>query len=175
MTYSAHQSSVPAFIAMLTNMKNWLDKAAAQKIEAELIEARLAPDMFPLARQVQIASDAAKGAAARLTGAEAPAMPDTETSFAELKDRCDKTIAYLNSVDAAAYDAGLTREVVITFPNGAGIKFDGQTFLTGFALPNFYFHASMTYAILRQNGLDLGKQDFLAHLAPFMFPPPAAE
>ncbi len=175
MTYSAHQSSVPAFIAMLTNMKNWLDKAAAQKIEAELIEARLAPDMFPLARQVQIASDAAKGAAARLTGGEAPAMPDTETSFAELKDRCDKTIAYLNSVDAAAYDAGLAKEVVITFPNGAGIKFDGQTFLTGFALPNFYFHASMTYAILRANGVDLGKQDFLAHLAPFMFPPPAAE
>lgn len=175
MTYSAHQSSVPAFIAMLTNMKNWLDKAAAQKSEAELIEARLAPDMFPLARQIQIASDAAKGAAARLTGGEAPAMPDTETSFAELKDRCDKTIAYLNSVDAAAYDAGLAKEVVITFPNGAGIKFDGQTFLTGFALPNFYFHASMTYAILRQNGVDLGKQDFLAHLAPYMFPPPAAE
>lgn len=175
MTYSAHQSSVPAFIAMLTNMQNWLDKAAAQKSEAELIEARIAPDMFPLARQIQIASDAAKGAAARLTGGEAPAMSDTETSFAELKDRCARTIAYLQSVDAAAYDAGLAREVVITFPNGGGIRFDGQTFLTGFALPNFYFHASMTYAILRAQGVDLGKQDFLAHLAPFMFPPPAAE
>lgn len=173
MTYSAYLSSVPAFVAMLTNMKNWLDKAAAQKSEAELIDARLAPDMFPLARQIQIASDAAKGAAARLTGSEAPAMPDTETSFAELKARCDKTIAYLQGVDAAAYDAGLTKEVVITFPNGAGIKFDGQTFLTGFALPNFYFHASTTYAILRANGVDMGKQDFLAHLAPFMFPPPA--
>ena len=173
MSYSAHQSSVPAFIAMLTNIKNWLDKAAAQKSESELIEARLAPDMFPLARQIQIAADAAKGAAARLTGTDAPAMPDTETTFAELKDRCDKTIAYLQSADAAAYDSGLAREVVITFPNGAGIKFDGQTFLTGFALPNFYFHASMTYAILRANGVDLGKQDFLAHLAPFMFPPPA--
>ena len=173
MSYSAHQSSVPAFIALLTNMKNWLDKAAAQKSEAELIDARIAPDMFPLSRQIQIASDAAKGAVARLTGSEAPAMPDTETTFAELKDRCDKTIAYLQAADAAAYDAGLAKEVVITFPNGAGIKFDGQTFLTGFALPNFYFHASMTYAILRQNGVDLGKQDFLAHLAPFMFPPPA--
>ena len=173
MSYSAHQSSVPAFIAMLTNMKNWLDKAAAQKNEADLIDARIAPDMFPLSRQIQIASDAAKGAVARLTGSEAPAMPDTETTFAELKARCDKTIAFLQSADAAAYDAGLASEVVITFPNGAGIKFDGQTFLTGFALPNFYFHASMTYAILRQNGVDLGKQDFLAHLAPFMFPPPA--
>jgi len=168
-----HSATVPAFIAMLTNIKNWLDKAAAQKDEAELIKASLTPDMFALARQIQIASDAAKGAAARLTGVEAPAMPDTEASFAELKERCDKTIAFLQSADPAAYDAGLANEVVITFPNGAGIKFDGATFLTGFALPNFYFHASMTYAILRANGVDLGKQDFLAHLAPFMFPPPA--
>ncbi|WP_088311216.1 DUF1993 domain-containing protein [Novosphingobium sp. B 225] len=175
MSASPYQSSVPAFIAMLTNIKNWLDKAAAQKSEGELIEARLAPDMFPLARQIQIASDAAKGAAARLTGVDAPAMPDTETTFAELRVRCDKTIAFLQSADAAAYDAGLAKEVVITFPNGAGIRFDGHTFLTGFALPNFYFHASMAYAILRANGVDLGKQDFLAHLAPFMFPPPAAE
>lgn len=168
-----YSATVPAFIAMLTNIKSWLDKAAAQKDEAELIKASLAPDMFALARQIQIASDAAKGAAARLTGVEAPAMPDTEASFAELKERCDKTIAFLQSADPAAYDAGLANEVVITFPNGAGIKFDGATFLTGFALPNFYFHASMTYAILRANGVDLGKQDFLAHLAPFMFPPPA--
>lgn len=173
MAYSAYQSSVPAFIAMLTNIRNWLDKAAAQAEEAKLIEARLAPDMFPLARQIQIASDAAKGAAARLTGSEAPAMPDTEASFAELQARCDKTIAFLQGIDAAAYDAGLAKEVVITFPNGAGIKFDGEKFLTGFALPNFYFHASMTYAILRANGVDMGKQDFLAHLAPYMFPPPA--
>lgn len=174
MSYSPYQATVPAFIAMLANMKSWLDKAAAQKGEAELIAARLAPDMFPLARQIQIASDAAKGAAARLTGVDAPAMPDTETSFAELKARCDKTIAYLQSVDAAAYDAGIGREIVITFPNGAGMRFDGQTFLTGFAVPNFYFHASATYAILRAQGVEVGKQDFLAHLAPNMFPAPAA-
>ena len=173
MSYSPHQSSVPGFIAMLTNISNWLDKAAAQKDEAGLIEARLVPDMFALARQIQVASDSAKGAAARLTGTEAPAMPDTETSFAELKARCAKTIAYLQSVDAAAYNAGGAREIVINFPNGAGIRFDGTTFLSGYALPNFYFHASMTYAILRAEGVDLGKQDFLAHLAPFMFPPPA--
>lgn len=174
MTASAYQSTVPAFIAMLTNMRSWLDKAAAQQDEAVLIEARLAPDMFPLARQFQIASDAAKGAGARLTGAEAPAMPDAEASFAELKARCDKTIAYLQSLDPAAYDAGLAREVVITFPNGAGIRFDGHTFLTGFAVPNFYFHAMAAYSILRAQGVEIGKQDFLAHLAPCMFPPPAA-
>lgn len=173
MSYSPYQASVPAFIAMLANMRDWLDMAAAQKDEADLIEARLAPDMFPLARQYQIASDAAKGAAARLTGTEPPAMPDTEASFAELKERCDKTIAYLNSVDPAAYDAGIGREVVITFPNGAGIRFDGQTFLTGFAQPNFYFHATAVYAILRAQGVEIGKQNYLAHLAPHMFPPPA--
>ena len=173
MTYSLHQSSVPGFIAVLTNISNWLDKAAAQKDEAMLIEAKLAPDMFALARQIQVASDGAKGAAARLTGSDAPAMADTETSFAELKERCAKTVAYLQGIDPAAYDAGATREIVITFPNGAGIRFDGTTFLTQFTIPNFYFHASMTYAILRAEGVDLGKQDFLAHLAPFMFPPPA--
>ena len=173
MSYSAYQSTVPAFIAMLRNMSAWLDKAAAQKDEAVLIDARLTPDMFPLSRQIQIASDAAKGAAARLTGAEAPAMTDTETSFAELKERCAKTIAFLESVDPAAYDAGLANEVVITFPNGAGLRFDGATFLNGFALPNFYFHASTTYAILRAQGVEIGKLDFLAHLAGHMFPPPA--
>ena len=175
MTTSPYQSSVPAMIAMLGNIKAWLDKAAAQKDEAQLMEARLAPDMFPLPRQIQIAADAAKGAAARLTGTEAPVMPDTETSFAELKERCDKTIAYLQGIDAAAYDAGLASEVVVTFPNGAGMKFDGATYLTGFALPNFYFHVSMVYAILRANGVDMGKQDFLTHLAPNMFLPPAAD
>ena len=173
MTYSLYQSSVPSFIAMLTNMSNWLDKAASEKDEASLIEAKLAPDMFALARQIQIASDTAKGAAARLTATQAPEMPDTEANFAELKARCGKTIAYLHSVDPAAYNAGAEREVVINFPNGGGIRFDGTTFLTGYALPNFYFHASCAYAILRAEGVNVGKQDYLAHLAPFMFAPPA--
>jgi hypothetical protein len=174
MSYSLYQSSVPTFIAMLTNVSNWLDKAAAQKDEAVLLEARLAPDMFALPRQIQIASDAAKGAGARLTAADAPAMADTEASFAELKQRCAATIAYLKGIDADAYNAGATREVVITFPNGGGVKFDGTTFLTGFAMPNFMFHISMVYAILRAQGVELGKIDFLAHLAPHMFAPPAA-
>ena len=173
MSTSLHAATVPAFIAMLTNIKQWLDQAATEGNEAELIEAKLTDDMFALARQIQIASDAAKGAGARMSASEAPVMADDETTFAQLKARCDKTIAYLQSIDPAAYDAGASREVVINFPNGAGIKFDGATFLTGYALPNFYFHATTTYAILRANGVKLGKQNFLAHLAPYMFAPPA--
>lgn len=173
MSTSLHAATVPAFIAMLTNIKQWLDQAATEGNEAELIEAKLTDDMFALARQIQIASDAAKGAGARMSASEAPVMADDETTFAQLKARCDKTIAYLQSIDPAAYDAGASREVVINFPNGAGVKFDGATFLTGYALPNFYFHATTTYAILRANGVKLGKQNFLAHLAPYMFAPPA--
>ena len=173
MSTSLHAATVPAFIAMLTNIKQWLDQAATEGNEAELIGAKLTDDMFALARQIQIASDAAKGAGARMSASEAPVMADDETTFAQLKARCDKTIAYLQSIDPAAYDAGASREVVINFPNGAGVKFDGATFLTGYALPNFYFHATTTYAILRANGVRLGKQNFLAHLAPYMFAPPA--
>jgi uncharacterized protein len=174
MSYSHHAATVPAFVGMLNNIKSWLDVAASTGNEAALLEAKLADDMFALARQIQIASDSAKGAGARMTGTEAPAMADTETSFAELKARCDKTIAYLQSIDPAAYDAGADREVVITFPNGGGVKFDGKTFLSGFALPNFYFHATTAYAILRANGVALGKQNYLTHLMPYMFAPPAA-
>ena len=173
MSASLHAAYTPAFIGMLTNIKSWLDLAAATGNEADLVEAKLTEDMFPLARQIQIASDAAKGAGARMTGTEAPAMPDEETTFAQLKARCDKTIAYLQSLSAAEFDAGAAREVVITFPNGGGVKFDGQTFLTQFAAPNFYFHATTTYAILRANGVTIGKQNFLGHLMPYMFAPPA--
>ena len=173
MAYSLYQSSVPGFIAMLGNISNWLDKASAQKDEAVLLEARLAADMFALPRQIQIASDSAKGAAAKLTGTDAPAMADTETSFAELKERCAKTIAYLQGVDAAAFDAGASREVELKFPNGGGMRFDGTTYLAGFVIPNFYFHASMVYAILRAQGVEIGKFDYLAHMAPHAFPPPA--
>ena len=174
MSYSLYQSSVPGFIAMLTNISNWLDKAAAQQDETGLLTAQLAPDMFALPRQIQIASDSAKGAAAKLTGTEAPAMADTEASFADLKERCAKTIAYLNSIVPADYDAGASREVVLTFPNGGGMRFDGTTYLSGFVVPNFYFHASMVYAILRAQGVAIGKFDYLAHMAPHAFAPPSA-
>lgn len=172
MTTTIERASVPVFVSMLANIKNWLDKAAAQKPEASLIEARLAPDMFALARQIQGASDTAKGAVARLAGIEAPAMPDTETTFAELKARCDKTIAFVKSVDPAALEASAAREIVMSFPNGGGLRFDGLTFLHAYALPNFFFHTSMAYAILRAQGVEIGKFDFLAHLAPHAFAPP---
>lgn len=172
MSISPTQALVPAAVAMLTNIKALLDKAAAQKDEAGLVEARLVPDMFALARQIQIASDIAKNGAARLAGIEAPSMPDTEASFAELKERCDKTIAFLQSVDTAAIDAGIGREIEIRFPSGGGVRFDGLTYLTGFILPNLYFHTTMTYAILRAEGVQIGKQDFLAHLAGYMLAPP---
>lgn len=175
MARSIYQSAVPPFVAMLTNIKAWLDKAAVQKDEARLFEARLSPDMFALARQVQIASDSAKSTVARITGTDAPAMPDTEASFAELKERCDKTIAYLQSIDPAALEAGETRAIELKFPNGGGMRFDAMTYLDGFALPNFYFHASMVYAILRAEGVGIGKFDFLAHLSPYSFAPPATD
>lgn len=174
MSLSPFETCIPACITTLGNIKLWLDKAAAQKPEAGLIEARIAPDMYALARQVQIVSDTAKGAAARLSGTDAPAMPDTEASFAELKDRCDKTIAFLQSVDPAAVAQGHANEIVINFPSGGGIRFDVPTYVNGFVLPNLYFHASMVYAILRGEGVEIGKQDYLAHLAPYMFAPPAS-
>lgn len=167
-----YQISVPVFVTLLTNIKTWLDKAATQKPEADLIEARLAPDMYPLARQVQIAADTAKDCGARLAGVEVPVMPDTETTFADLKARCDKTIAFLESLDPAAVDAGIGREIELLFPNGAGMRFDAQTYILGFVLPNVYFHASMVYAILRASGVDIGKRDYLAHLAGYAFPSP---
>lgn len=166
MSFGMYDASVPVFVNSLTNMRAWLDKAAAAKDEAALMEARLAPDMRPFPAQYQMASDSAKNALARLTGTEAPSMPDTESSLAELKDRCDRTIAYLKGFDAAALEGAEDREVVLKFPNGQGYRFTGAHYLAGFALPNFFFHATTAYAILRNAGVALGKPDFLQHLGP---------
>jgi hypothetical protein len=160
--FTIHDAAAPVFAAALSNMKAWLAKAADR--EAELMEARLAPDMLALPAQYQRASDTAKNALARLTGTEAPVMPDTEASFAELAERCDKTIAYVQSFPQQALDDAVTREVEMRFPNGMGYRWTGSAFLTGFALPNFFFHVTTAYAILRTNGVTLGKPDFLAHL-----------
>jgi hypothetical protein len=113
-----------------------------------------------------MASDSAKNALARLTGTEAPSMPDTEQNFAELRDRCNRTIAYLNGFDASSLADSAGREVVLKFPNGSGYSFAGAAYLTGFALPNFFFHVTTAYAILRNAGVSLGKPDFLQHLGP---------
>lgn len=164
MNFGIYEASVPLFVKSLADMRAWLDKAASEKSEADLMEARLAPDMRPLPAQYQMASDSAKNALARLTGTEAPSMPDTEQSFAELRERCDKTIAYLNEFDTASLAGSDDREVVIKFPNGMGYRFAGADYLTGFAIPNFFFHVTTAYAILRNAGVSMGKPDYLQHL-----------
>jgi len=164
MTFNIYNASIPVFANSLRNMSAWLDKAAAEKPEAELLNARLAPDMKPLPSQYQMASDSAKNAVARLAGVEPPSMPDTEATFAELRDRCARTVEYLQTLDAAALTDAAEREVVLSFPNGMGYRFTGSDYLTSFALPNFFFHVTTAYAILRSAGVSLGKPDFLQHL-----------
>jgi hypothetical protein len=166
MTFTIYDASAPVFVKTLTNMRAWLDNAAAEKPEAELLEARLAPDMRPLVAQYQMASDTAKNAIGRLCGIEAPSMPDTEASFEELKERCEKTIAYIESVDPAVLAGSEERKVELRFPNGMGYGWIGRDYVTDFALPNFFFHATTAYAILRASGISLGKPDFLQHLGP---------
>jgi hypothetical protein len=165
MSFTIYDASAPVFINALTVMQDWLDKALSEgKSEAELMEARLAPDMFAFPRQIQVASDTAKAAIARLAGIEAPSMPDTEASFAELKARCQKTIDFIKSVERAKLDSAENRPVTLRFPNGMGYQFPGKDYLTGFALPNFFFHVTTTYALLRAAGVGVGKPDFLAYL-----------
>ena len=117
--------------------------------------------MRPLTGQIQLATDSAKGCAARLAGVEVPSFPDVETTFAELQDRIARTVAFIESVPAESIDGSEAREVVLKFPNGE-MKFTGQDYLLTFALPNFLFHVTTAYAILRHNGVPIGKMDFLA-------------
>jgi hypothetical protein len=159
------QASVPAVLQMLNALSAILDKAAAHAnakgiAASELIEARLAPDMLPLVSQVRIASDHAKGMAARLSGREIPKYEDNETTFEELKARIAKTIAFVNSIPASEIDGSEEREVTITLRSGP-LAFTGQRYLVHFALPNFYFHVTTAYDILRHKGLQIGKRDFL--------------
>jgi hypothetical protein len=165
MTISMYQSSVPVFVKILGNLKAILQKgeafAVARKIEpAVLLNSRLYPDMFALTRQVQIAADVAKGACARLTGQEIPKYEDTEATFAELYARIDKTIAYISSFKSDQLDGQEERDITI-LPGGKEMHFKGQAYLLHWALPNFYFHVMATYAILRHNGVDVGKMDYL--------------
>ena len=165
MPLSIYDASIPVLKRGLTNLAALLTKAEAsaeaRKIDpAVFIAARLAPDMHPLARQVQIASDSAKGGAARLTQTDAPSFPDTETTFAELQTRIAKTIAYLDTLTADQFAGAEARTVVFKTPNG-DFTFTGQSFLLTFMLPNFFFHVTTAYNILRHNGVELGKFDFL--------------
>lgn len=165
MSLSMYQASVPVFLRHLTNLKTILDKAAAdaeaRKIEpAIFINARLAPDMYALARQVQIMTDTAKGAGARLAGVEVPSFADTETTFPELQARLDKTIDFLKGLKPEQIDGSEERSITLKMRSG-DITFTGQNYLLHFALPNLFFHYTAAYAILRHNGVAVGKMDYL--------------
>jgi hypothetical protein len=165
MPLSMYDVSVPVLVRGLKNLSHLLDKglasAEARKIDPSvLVNARLAPDMHPLSRQVQIASDTAKGAVARLSETEAPSWPDTETTFPELKARLKTTIDYLEGFKAAQIDGAEDRTIKMNM-GGGEMSFSGRDFLFGFALPNFYFHVATAHDILRHNGVDIGKRDYL--------------
>jgi hypothetical protein len=163
-----HDLTVPVFINTLTGLKNILAKGEASAKEKGLSDEhilglRLAPDMFPLVRQIQIACDNAKGAAARLSGKEAPKMEDNEKTFAELVARIDKTIAYLKTLSASDFEGAATRTIKMPyFPEN--MHFTGDGYARFYALPNFFFHVVTAYDILRANGVALGKTDYLGAL-----------
>lgn len=167
MTISMSSASLPVFKAMLGNLSHILDKGQAH-VEARkfdpvaLLQYRLAPDMLPFTRQVLIACDAAKNGVARISGVEAPRFEDNEASFPELKARIQKTLDYLATVRGESMDG--TEEKDITFPIGRDKTrtMKAEAYLKHWALPNFFFHITMAYAILRHNGVDLGKADYLA-------------
>jgi hypothetical protein len=163
---SFYDASIPAFLQILNSLSAILDKAeahcTAKTIQpAVLLDARLFPDMLPFSRQIQLASDFAAKGCARLTHSEVPSTPDTETSFAELKQRLANTIKYLNDFKSSQFEGVDSRDV--SFPVGPGktMTLRGQQFLSHFAFPNFYFHAVTAHDILRHNGVEIGKRDFL--------------
>jgi hypothetical protein len=162
---SMYQASVPTFIRVLNNLATILEKAAAhaeaRKIDpAVLVNARLFPDMFPLSRQVQIATDIAKAGPSRLAGVSAPVFEDNEKTFPELIERCRKTVAYLETLEPDQVDG--TEERSVSWPSRGGTRtMVGLPYLLGFIVPNVHFHATTTYNILRHNGVELGKQDYL--------------
>lgn len=162
---SMHAVSAPVFVRMLNNLSAILTKAEnhanAKDIDpATLLNAKLAPDMFALLRQVQIATDHAKGAAARLTGSQIEAIEDTETTFAQLQARIRRVIGIVEGFRPEQYEGAETREISVKIPN-AELKFSGLDYVNHWAMPNFYFHIVTAYDILRASGVELGKRDFL--------------
>jgi hypothetical protein len=165
MKISMYGMSVGQFLPMLANLRVFIDKAEAnakaRNFDANvLMTARLAPDMFPFNRQVQLTCDFAKNSSARLAGLEAPRFEDTETTADELKARIDKTVAYVKTIPASAIDGAEDRDIKIPLRDRT-LEMKGLAFLENWALTNFYFHAVTAYNILRHNGVDLGKRDFL--------------
>jgi uncharacterized protein len=170
MALTMHSASVPVFVRMLGNLVTWLDKAeahaTAKKFEpSAYLAARLAPDMLPLPQQIQIACDAAKFCVARLAGVEAPPFADDEKTLADLRQRVARTIDYVQSVPVDKIVGSDAREIQVP-RRGGTLTMTGETYLKHFALPNFFFHVTTSYALLRHNGVELGKTDFLGSMLP---------
>ncbi|MPZ56744.1 MAG: DUF1993 family protein [Rhizobiales bacterium] len=166
MPISMYKASAPIFVQFLASLSAVLDKAAAhaeaKKIDpAALVTARLYPDMFPLARQVRAATDHAVSACSKLAGVDAPSFANTETTFPELKERIAKTIDFIRGLTPAQVDGTEDKTITFTFPSGATREFTGQSLLLNFCLPHFYFHTTTAYDILRHNGVELAKRDFM--------------
>jgi hypothetical protein len=168
MSITMHSASVPVFVRMLGNLTGWLDKAEAhaqaKKFDpAVYLGARLAPDMLPFPRQIQIACDAIKFGVARLAGVEAPKFEDDEASLADLRTRIRKTLDFVQSVPAARIDGTEDKDIVVPRRDGS-MTLKGEAYLKQFVLPNFFFHVTTAYALLRHYGVELGKSDYLGPL-----------
>ncbi|HTT83008.1 MAG TPA: DUF1993 domain-containing protein [Rhizomicrobium sp.] len=165
MSFSVYEASVPPMIHFFESLSKILDKAVQQAKErdmplSELLEARLAPDMHPFPRQIQIASDIAKLGTARLAGIDPPSYPDTESTFPELQERIRKTIDFIRSVPREKFEGAEDRTCTLKFPQGE-MSFPGRAFLTNFVLPNFFFHVTTAYDLLRHKGIEIGKKDYM--------------
>ena len=166
MSLTMHNTSVPVFVRMFSNMLVWLDKAQAhaetRKFDtANYLGLRLAPDMLPLTKQVQIATDMAKGCVARLAGVDVPKWDDNEATLDALRERIRMTLDYVQSIPAAQIDGSEQREIVLPTRVGDPLRFSGETYLKHYVLPNLYFHTTTAYALLRHAGVELGKRDYL--------------
>jgi uncharacterized protein len=166
MTISLYASSVPVFTQMLGSLSAMLTKAeeqmAAKNIDpSALLQSRLFIDMFPLIRQVQIATDFARGVSARLAGVDVPKFDDNEQTFAELQTLISKTLAFISAITPAQIDGNESREIITRPGTPKEKKFNGQSYLLSYGLPQFFFHVTTTYAILRHNGIDIGKRDYM--------------
>jgi len=166
MTISLYAASIPVFKQLLTALGDVLNKAeahaTARKIEPDaLLQARLYPDMFPLIRQVQIAVDFAKGVSARLAGVEVPSFSDDDKTFADLQAKLTQVLGFINGLDAALIDGQEAREIITRPGTDKEKRFTGQSYLLSYGLPQFFFHVTTAYAILRHNGVEIGKRDFM--------------
>jgi hypothetical protein len=166
LSLSMHAASVPVLVRMLGNLLAWIDKAEAhaqaRKFDPNNYAGlRLAPDMLPFARQIQIATDTAKGCVARLAGREVPRWADDEATLEELRARVRKALEYVQSVSAAEVDEGAQREIVLPMRSGDPLRMQGEDYLRFWVLPNFFFHVTTAYALLRHAGVEIGKADYL--------------